>query len=245
MCRHSKTLFIRIKYHSISLHIGSRLPILRRIVPLLLVCLMTFSKLIQAEGVMMPEEHLHVVPALLIKRLNDAGVIFNKFVGIEGGYYLDVQRTKISELSPIVSALFSSDVESVPKWRVTFNDTNTPKLALNICNTEVTDLSPLRGLPISLLWLANTSVTNLSPLRGMPINSLHIAQSRISDLSSLDGMPLEEIYLTPSIIVSGWDVLRHIPSLKRINQSSSKEFFDRYDKGLWGKAETPGVSPKK
>jgi hypothetical protein len=56
----------------------------------------------------------------------------------------------------------------------------------------VTDLSPLRGLPLKTLWLLDNQVTDLSPLRGMPLKTLAFQRNHaIKDLTPLEGMPLE------------------------------------------------------
>jgi hypothetical protein len=58
----------------------------------------------------------------------------------------------------------------------------------------VTDLSPLRGLPLKNLWLLDNQVTDLSPLRGMPLKTLAFQRNlAIKDLSPLEGMPLEHL----------------------------------------------------
>ncbi len=75
-----------------------------------------------------------------------------------------------------------------------------PISKLWINDTAVSDLEPLRGLPLKRLFAGNTRVTDLAPLRGMPIIELTLNGTRISDLSPLHGMPLE------SLIIGGTDV---------------------------------------
>jgi hypothetical protein len=68
---------------------------------------------------------------------------------------------------------------------------------LGCCGTDnrqgmVTDLSPLRGLPLKTLWLVDNQVSDLSPLRGMPLKTLAFQRNlAIKDLTPLEGMPLE------------------------------------------------------
>jgi len=60
---------------------------------------------------------------------------------------------------------------------------------------EVTDLSPLAGMPLAWLYLPGTSVTDLSPLKGMPLKFLSLSGCNgVTDLSPLSGMDLA--YLT-------------------------------------------------
>jgi eukaryotic-like serine/threonine-protein kinase len=58
----------------------------------------------------------------------------------------------------------------------------------------VTDLSPLRGLPLKRLFFLDNHVSDLSPLRGMPLKTLDFQRNvAIKDLSPLEGMPLEHL----------------------------------------------------
>jgi hypothetical protein len=58
----------------------------------------------------------------------------------------------------------------------------------------LSDLSPLKGMPLVLLGCDWTPVSDLSPLKGMPLTYLHISCTRISDLSPLKGMPLTHLF---------------------------------------------------
>jgi tetratricopeptide (TPR) repeat protein len=65
--------------------------------------------------------------------------------------------------------------------------------AVDLSNTSVSDLSPLKDIPISRLNLMRTSIFDLSPLKSLPLTSLNIAYTKISDLSPLRGMRLTEL----------------------------------------------------
>jgi Leucine-rich repeat (LRR) protein len=56
---------------------------------------------------------------------------------------------------------------------------------LAVSNTKVTDLAPLKGMPLTSLWCNESPVTDLSPLQGMPLANLHCVDTRISDLLPL------------------------------------------------------------
>lgn len=58
---------------------------------------------------------------------------------------------------------------------------------------HVSDLSPLRGMRLTLLHCDNTSVSDLSPLEGMPLAIQWCGAAQVSDLSPLKGMPLTEL----------------------------------------------------
>jgi hypothetical protein len=54
----------------------------------------------------------------------------------------------------------------------------------------VSDLTPLKGMPLNVLHTAHTRVSDLTPLKGMPLNVLHAEHTRVSDLTPLKGLPL-------------------------------------------------------
>jgi Leucine-rich repeat (LRR) protein len=75
--------------------------------------------------------------------------------------------------------------ESDGTWRLWFPDP---------C-PQLTDLSFLRGKPISILSLMDSAVTDLSPLQGMPLKTLLLIGTPVTDLRPLAGMPLETLQL--------------------------------------------------
>ncbi len=63
---------------------------------------------------------------------------------------------------------------------------------LNLDNSQnVSDLTPLKGMPLKTLSLMNTGVTDLTPLKGMPLETLMLWNWHGSDLTPLKGMPLK------------------------------------------------------
>ncbi|MDP6507074.1 MAG: hypothetical protein QF886_25835, partial [Planctomycetota bacterium] len=76
-----------------------------------------------------------------------------------------------------------------------------PLKSLNLWDCRgITDLSPLKGMPLEQLYLFRVNITDLSPLRGMPLTYLDLRgydhQRALTDLSPLRGMPLETLLLT-------------------------------------------------
>lgn len=63
-------------------------------------------------------------------------------------------------------------------------------------NKRLSDLTPLRGMPLHKLYLSNTAVENLTPLRGAPLMELNAVGARIKDLSPLVESPLQMLWLT-------------------------------------------------
>ena len=59
---------------------------------------------------------------------------------------------------------------------------------------KVTDLSPLRGLPLKSLYVSDNPVSDLSPLAGMHLEVLRCFRTRVEDLTPLKGMPLRGLW---------------------------------------------------
>ncbi len=62
-------------------------------------------------------------------------------------------------------------------------------------NPPLTDLSPLRGLPLHELQVNGALVKDLGPLLGMPLNKLGLARTKVAELTWLKGLPLNDLNL--------------------------------------------------
>jgi serine/threonine protein kinase len=73
------------------------------------------------------------------------------------------------------------------------------RLALDLSNTKVIDLSPLKGAPIASLSVANSEeLTDLSPLRGLDLVELGVGNTGVTDLTPLREMrTLERLLIAP------------------------------------------------
>ena len=68
------------------------------------------------------------------------------------------------------------------------------ELWVGLCN--ITDLAPIHDLPLRVLGLYNNpQLKDLGPLRGMRLEELSLEYTRVSDLSPLAGLPLKKLYL--------------------------------------------------
>lgn len=85
-------------------------------------------------------------------------------------------------------------------------------LNLNYC-PQVTDLVPLRGLPLSSLHLYQCNqLRDLTPLRGMPLTVLYLAGCpEVHDLTPLHGMPLTYLNLYRCTQVHDLAPLQNMP----------------------------------
>jgi hypothetical protein len=61
-------------------------------------------------------------------------------------------------------------------------------------------------------------VTDLSPLRGKPLTELHCHNTGVTDLSPLEGMPLQNLRCNPEVARNGTAVLRSLHDLQMINE---------------------------
>jgi serine/threonine protein kinase len=95
---------------------------------------------------------------------------------------------------------------------------------LDCGETQVSDLSPLKGMPLTTLFCYNTSVSDLSPLRGMPLTHLVCSGTQVTDLSPLQGMNLL-ILMAESLDVSDLRPLRGMP-LTELGLYGTKKLSD-------------------
>ena len=65
--------------------------------------------------------------------------------------------------------------------------------AMDISDTQVADLQPLKGLKLAEFYMENTKVSDISPLHGMPLQKLYLSGAPVRDLTPLDGTPLVEL----------------------------------------------------
>jgi formylglycine-generating enzyme required for sulfatase activity len=82
--------------------------------------------------------------------------------------------------------------------------------------SRLSDLSPLRGMNLTKLWIDISQVSDLSPLAGQPLKTLFIISSPVTDLSPLRGMALEILRCEGSA-VADLRPLAGMSSLRELN----------------------------
>ena len=93
-------------------------------------------------------------------------------------------------------------------------DENGQPRAIALDNCGVTDLSPLKGMPLMMLALQNCAVPDIEALKGMPLVELYLENTAVKDLSPLEGMAtLKKLYLSGTI-VSDLSPLRGLPIIE-------------------------------
>ncbi len=76
-----------------------------------------------------------------------------------------------------------------------------PLKRLEFSDNHVSDLSPLRGMPLkSLIFWRNGAIKDLTPLRGMPLEHLGCGHTNVADLSPLKGMKLKYLYCDQTLV---------------------------------------------
>ncbi|MBN1269725.1 MAG: protein kinase [Kiritimatiellae bacterium] len=96
-------------------------------------------------------------------------------------------------------------------------------LSLDISFQDIRDLSPLKGLPLNVLYCAQCGIESLEPLRGMPLTALNCLGNPITDLAPLAGMPLKAL-LCQDCPISSLEPLRGMPlRMLRIGMNNVKD----------------------
>ncbi len=109
----------------------------------------------------------------------------------EGG----LRESRVSTLAMREDGLFELDASGVATSNLTFLQ-GIPLWKLMIDNTSVTDLSPLRDMPLHELSARNGALfADLGPLQGLPLRRLAIHGAPVRDLRPLWGMKLIDLDL--------------------------------------------------
>lgn len=123
------------------------------------------------------------------------------------------QQRPAAELMPVARLLGEEKKLVVAYWLARFKDfpisgerplqtrltmRNDGRLALDLSETKVTDLTPLAGAPLAALDLSgNTALQDLSPLHDLhTLEGLNLYHTRVSDISALGGLRLKQLKLT-------------------------------------------------
>jgi tetratricopeptide (TPR) repeat protein len=85
-----------------------------------------------------------------------------------------------------------------------------PLVSLTLEGTQVSDLSPLKGMSLRSLNITGTRVLDLTPLSGMPLISLNIDNMKINDLTPIKSMPLKYLVVSQTP-VNDFAPLKNLP----------------------------------
>lgn len=87
--------------------------------------------------------------------------------------------------------------------------------SLDLSNSGIADLEPLRGMPLTMLNCSYNRIASLAPLAGMPLSMLNCNGNPVRDISPLCDMPLATL-LCEGCPVESLEPLRSLP-LKMLN----------------------------
>src|SRR5262249_30712085 len=95
---------------------------------------------------------------------------------------------------------------------------------LSLWQTAVSDLSPLAEMKsLRGLELYGVPVSDLSPLRVLPLSALDIRGVRATDLSPIKALPLKELWI--DYRADRQELLRSLMGLESINDKPAAEFW--------------------
>jgi hypothetical protein len=102
---------------------------------------------------------------------------------------------------------------------------------LDVRDTQVRDLSALRGMPLETLILNRCPVSDISPLQGMPLKHLRLWDTKVTDLRPLAGMALEYLLLKFGVVYepAGLTALRDTPELTHISDIAKEDWLAGYE----------------
>jgi hypothetical protein len=106
----------------------------------------------------------------------------------------------VTDISPVraLERLRSLGLGNDRNHRSKFSDLSPlkgmPLTTLDCSHTPVSDLSPLQGMSLTSLGCVSTQVSDLSPLKGMRLTGLNCACTQVADLLPLKGMPLTVLW---------------------------------------------------
>ena len=152
---------------------------------------------------------------------------------------LKLLATRLTDISPVAALrqlrLFLCNAN--PQSRSQLADISPlrglPLTNLELNETEVGDLSPLAGMPLIYLHLHCPKVKDLSPLKGMKLTRLCCGTTHVTDLSPLRGMKLEWFVCDSSLFKSSENlaVLRAMTTLNTICHKPAAQFWKDLDSG--------------
>lgn len=102
----------------------------------------------------------------------------------------------------------------IPLESIDFLYGNTTLTALCLARNAITDISPLRNIPLRYLDLADNLVSDLTPLTKSPLDLLNCRYNRIRDLSPLEGSRIG-VLLSYGNPIEDYSVYQQLPFLRR------------------------------
>ena len=134
---------------------------------------------------------------------------------------LTIKEMDVTDLSFLRRAPLCDSLEKLFLDKLTVTDFSAVAACkalrvLSLYKSPITDLAPLRGLPLRELYLASTPVKDLSDLAGMPLETLFFDLTPATDLTPLLTLTsLKDVILPEQ--AEHIEELRKLPNLQRVS----------------------------
>ena len=113
--------------------------------------------------------------------------------------YLDIAQSKVTDFSILrnlpLKALY---LENLPLIDLQFLEQGMNLTSLSLKGTYISDIRPLKDMPLTHLDISGTKVTNIIDLERMLLVYLAINDTSITDIKVVKGMPLRHLDLSKS-----------------------------------------------
>lgn len=114
-----------------------------------------------------------------------------------------------------VTFLESLNLEDTSETRLTNLRGCTRLKSLNIANTMIRDISPLKGLALERLNISNTKIQDINPISEMELQDLAMRGVSVKDYSFLGRMPLKRLDISDTKI-RDLEMLRNVSTLEEL-----------------------------
>jgi serine/threonine-protein kinase len=178
---------------------------------------------------------------LPLRQLDASGTMIKDLAFASGSQVerLSVARTAVSSLSGLRNSSVREFDASGTRLRSLEGIDQIKNLKyLDISDTGVSDLEPLRGLPLRYLSIDSTPVENLDVLRSLPLVHLSCRNLGTSDYSALKGLRIESISIAD--LAGAGHILETMPNLREVN---GLDIRDDGQEGAEGARWQPAVAP--
>ncbi len=147
-------------------------------------------------------------------------------VGGDGTISLNLENSEIEDVSIL---------DGLPLAKLNINGTRVKDITLlcdfkgltelKMSKTEVSDLTPIKNLPIRDLRISNTLINDLSPIKDMPLRYLSIVDTPITNIEIIGKMQIKDIMFSPELYSE--EQLQELQKIKfnTINMQGDNEDF--------------------
>lgn len=159
----------------------------------------------------LPDDELEAIGSLRqLPNLRQLGATIMNRMGIAATGSKDIFWQDWDREQAVVTALRKKGI----KFMLTKLPTGSYRL--EVTRQPITDLSILKGAPISELYVDSESLVDLAPLSGMSLTYLKLNCPKVSNFSPLKRLPLRELYVDGCHSTADVAVLAEIPTLERL-----------------------------